>query len=208
MPDYDLRRFSPGIPPRNGSWLPTLGKPLPLGRRVATTPPLRLERGLRPRIRNLPSVTRGVTPPRGRDRNRRRTSGARMSNDDNKTMIGIRGAIQVGENTVSGIESATMELLRTMVEQNGVDLSSLLAIWITQTQDLTAAHAAAGARRLGWLDVPLLGAQESAIEGDLPRTVRVLMLVATTASEPKPNHCYLGATAVLRQDLIETGKRH
>ena len=121
-------------------------------------------------------------------------------------MTGIRGAIQVGENTIDGIESATVELLRTMVERNDVDPSSAIGIWITQTPDLTAAHAAAGARRLGWLDVPLLGAQEIVIEGDLPRIVRVLMLVPTNASEPKAKHCYLGAAAALRRDLIETGK--
>jgi len=162
---------------------------------------------LRPRNRNLPSVTLGGHAPAWPGPEPKANFlGARMRSDDNKTMVGIRGAIQVGENTVSEIESATVELLRAMVERNGVDPSSLLAIWITQTPDLTAAHAAAGARRLGWLDVPLLGAQEIAIEGDLPRTVRVLMLVTTTASEPKPNHCYLGAAAALRQDLIETGK--
>lgn len=122
-------------------------------------------------------------------------------------MIGIRGAIQVEENTIDGIESATVELLRAIVERNEIDPSSVIAIWITQTPDLTAAHAAAGARRLGWLDVPLLGAQEIATEGDLPRIVRVLMLVPAAAGEPQAKHCYLGAAATLRRDLIETGKQ-
>lgn len=122
-------------------------------------------------------------------------------------MIGIRGAIQVEENTIDGIESATVELLSTLVERNEVDPSSAIAIWITQTPDLTAAHAAAGARRLGWLDVPLMGAQEIATERDLPRIVRVLMLVPAAPGAPQARHCYLGAAAALRRDLIETGKR-
>jgi chorismate mutase len=129
-----------------------------------------------------------------------------MSGHENRAIVGIRGAIQVGENTIDGIESATAELLRTMVERNEVDPRSAIAIWITQTPDLTAAHAAAGARRLGWLDVPLLGAQEIATEGDLPRIVRVLMLVPANVGEPETKHCYLGAAAALRRDLIETGK--
>ncbi len=121
-------------------------------------------------------------------------------------MIGIRGATQVGENTIDGIETATADLLSTMVERNKVDPSSAIAIWITQTPDLTAAHAAGGARRLGWLDVPLLGAQEIATDGDLPRIVRVLMLVPANANEPAAKHCYLGTAAALRRDLIETGR--
>lgn len=129
-----------------------------------------------------------------------------MSDIENRALIGIRGAIQVGENTIDGIESATVELLRTMVERNKVDPSSTIAIWITQTPDLNAAHAAAGARRLGWLDVPLLGAQEIATERDLPRIVRVLMLVPASVGESQAKHCYLGAAAELRRDLIETGK--
>ncbi len=122
-------------------------------------------------------------------------------------MIGIRGAIQVEEDTIDGIESATAELLSTMGERNKVDPSSPIAIWITQTPDLTAAHAAAGARRLGWVDVPLLGAQEIATERDMPRIVRVLMLVPAAPGEPQAKHCYLGAAAALRRDLIETGKQ-
>ena len=129
-----------------------------------------------------------------------------MGGHENAAMIGIRGATQVGENTIDGIESATADLLSTMVERNSIDPSSAIAIWITQTPDLTAAHAAAGARRLGWLDVPLLGAQEIATDGDLPRIVRVLMLVPTSSSDAVAKHCYLGAAAALRRDLIETGR--
>ena len=103
-------------------------------------------------------------------------------------MIGIRGAIQVGENTIDGIESATVELLRTMVERNKVDPSSAIAIWITQTQDLTADHAAAGARRLGWLDVPLLGAQEITRQPN----------IAADRGQSRPNRHYPRPVGLLR----------
>jgi len=111
---------------------------------------------------------------------------------------GIRGAVQVPSDTVEAIDAATRELLAAMVERNGIDPGVLVAIWFTQTDDLTAAHAPAAARALGWTHVPLLGAREATVEGGLPRVVRALAL-APVAGEAR--HVYLGATRSLRPDL-------
>jgi monofunctional chorismate mutase len=112
---------------------------------------------------------------------------------------GIRGAVQVPGDTAEQIEGGTKELLLTMVERNGVDPAAVVAIWFTQTRDLTAVHAPAAARALGWSHVPLLGAQEAEVEG-LARVVRALML-APLESGAEPRHVYLGATRELRPDL-------
>ncbi len=113
---------------------------------------------------------------------------------------GIRGAVQAPEDTAAAIDAATRELLRAMVERHGIDPATVAAIWFTQTPDLTAAHAAAAARALGWRHVPLLGAQESSVDGQMPRVVRALML-APVPDGRSVRHAYLGAAQGLREDL-------
>lgn len=110
----------------------------------------------------------------------------------------IRGAVQVPADTAEAIDAATRELLAAMVARNDVDPAALIAIWFTQTDDLSAAHAPAAARALGWGHVPLLGAREATVEGDLPRVVRALALAPLTG---EAHHVYLGATRSLRPDL-------
>jgi len=118
---------------------------------------------------------------------------------------GIRGAVQAPADTADAIDGSTRELLAEMVERNGVAPASLVAIWITQTPDLTAVHAASSARALGWRHVPLLGAQEAPIDGQMERVVRALMIVETDADPRSVRHVYLGVTRALRDDLNETG---
>ena len=117
------------------------------------------------------------------------------------TLRAIRGAVQAVGDSADGIEAATKELLLAMVEHNGVDPATVVAIWFTQTRDLTAAHAPAAARALGWSHVPLLGAQEAAVDG-LAHVVRALML-APLDDGVEPQHVYLGAARALRPDLEE-----
>ncbi|HUP01563.1 MAG TPA: chorismate mutase [Gemmatimonadota bacterium] len=115
-------------------------------------------------------------------------------------LVGIRGAVQVPEDSAEAIDAATRDLLAAMVERNGIDPGSAVAIWFTQTPDLTAAYAASAARNLGWRHVPLLGAQEAAIDGQLPRVVRALLLAPRNAGA-EVRHAYLGAAKSLREDL-------
>lgn len=119
---------------------------------------------------------------------------------------GIRGAVQVLADTAEAIEAGTRELLLAMIERNGIDPSALVAIWFTQTADLTAGHAPAAARALGWRHVPLLGALEAPVPGDLPRTVRALMLASVAAAPDEVRHVYLGDTRRLRPDLSASGE--
>lgn len=114
---------------------------------------------------------------------------------------GIRGAVQVPEDTAAAIDAATRELLSAMVEKNGVDPTAVVAIWFTQTSDLAAGHAAAAARGLGWRHVPLLGAQETPVAAQLPRVVRALMLAPVDGGPEAVRHAYLGAARALREDL-------
>lgn len=118
---------------------------------------------------------------------------------------GIRGAVQPRTDTAAAIDASTRELLTEMAGRNGVGPEAVTAIWFTQTLDLTAAHAAASARALGWRHVPLLGAQEAPVEGQMARVVRALMIVETDTDPRSVRHVYLGATRALRDDLNENG---
>ena len=118
---------------------------------------------------------------------------------------GIRGAVQAAADTPDAIDAATRDLLREMVARNGVASERLLAIWFTQTPDLTAAHAAASARALGWRHVPLLGAQEAPVAGQMERVVRALMIADLDVNHAAVRHVYVGVTRELREDLNEMG---
>jgi chorismate mutase len=118
---------------------------------------------------------------------------------------GIRGAVQAPADSPDAIDAATRALLREMVDRNGIAAEDMVAIWFTQTPDLTAAHAATSARKLGWRHVPLLGAQEAPVGGQMPRVVRALMIAELDVNPTSVRHVYLGATRELREDLNETG---
>ena len=117
-----------------------------------------------------------------------------------KTLRGIRGAVTAAANTSEAILAATSEMLQALQDANGFALEDVESAIFTSTPDLTADFPAHAARRLGWLDVPLLGAVEVDVPTGLPRCVRVLLHVYTTRPRAELKHMYLGAAAVLRPD--------
>ena len=114
---------------------------------------------------------------------------------------GIRGAIDVAENTAEAISAATARLLTAMLEANQLDEASLISAFFTVTTDLNAAYPAGAARALGWLDVPLLDAQEIEVPGGMPRVIRVLLHVDADRARADIRHVYLDGAARLRPDL-------
>lgn len=116
---------------------------------------------------------------------------------------GIRGAIDIPENTEAAIEAATQKLLRQMLEANRLTPEWIVSIFLTATVDIDASYPAAAARKLGWTDVPLLDAQEIEVQGGMPRVIRVLMHVETELTRAQVRHVYLGNAANLRPDLAE-----
>ena len=115
----------------------------------------------------------------------------------------FRGAIQVSEDTVVEITDATVELVSTMLERNGLQIDDLISVIFTATQDLHAAFPAAAARGLGLGGIPLLCAAELDIESALPRVIRVLMHAHSDLSHQEVIHVYLRGAQALRQDLAQ-----
>jgi len=112
----------------------------------------------------------------------------------------LRGAITVEENDAGEILAATAELVRELMERNGIEPEQLVSCIFTCTEDLNAEFPAVAARNLGLSAVPLLCAREIDVPGALPRVIRLLLhCYADPASEAK--HVYLRDAVVLRRDL-------
>lgn len=119
-----------------------------------------------------------------------------------KTLRGLRGATTAAANTSEAILQATEELLRALQTANGFAPEDVESAIFTSSPDLTAEYPARAARRLGWTDVPLLGAAEVAVPppGGLPRCIRVLLHFYTSRPARALKHTYLREAATLRSD--------
>jgi chorismate mutase len=115
-------------------------------------------------------------------------------------LYALRGAITVDRNDAEEILSATDELMRALMERNGLDADALVSCLFTLTQDLDAEFPAKAARRMGLSAVPLMCAREVPVPGSLPRAIRVLVhYYAEPGHEAR--HVYLREARALRADL-------
>jgi chorismate mutase len=114
----------------------------------------------------------------------------------------IRGAITVSENEASQIEQASVELLEKIVEKNGLKRENIVFLLFTSTKDLDSQYPAAGIRKAGYLDIPMLCVSEMPVEGSLERCIRVLVLVNMDKAH-EARHVYLEGAKKLRPDLSD-----
>lgn len=118
-----------------------------------------------------------------------------------RTTRAIRGATTVDADSPGEIRHATRELLETIVARNGITKADVISAIFTVTHDLTSEFPAHAARELGWLEVPLLCTLEIPVPGSLPKCIRVLLHVQTSATREEVRHVYLHAARALRPDL-------
>lgn len=113
----------------------------------------------------------------------------------------VRGAIQVDADEPELIYEGVREMLAALLSRNQLGQEDVISIFFTATTDLTSCFPAAGAREIGFSDVPLLCASEIAVPGGMPRTLRLLAHVETPLPRSEVRHAFLGAAAALRDDL-------
>lgn len=113
----------------------------------------------------------------------------------------IRGAVVVEEDSPKQIIEKATELLLEMVSRNNIAQDDIIQIMFTTTQDLTSAFPAAAARKIGWVDTPLITAVEMDVVNGLKRCIRGPMTVYTSLSKRDIVHVYLGEAKALRPDL-------
>jgi chorismate mutase len=112
---------------------------------------------------------------------------------------GIRGATTVAANDAAAITQGTLELLRVLRDQNGLEPKDIGYIWFTVTEDLDAAFPADAARSgLGWSDVPLMCGREIPVPGAVGKCVRVLIAWNTTKEQSEVRHAFLHGARALR----------
>jgi len=93
------------------------------------------------------------------------------------------------------------EMVTDVMEANSLAVDDFISVIFTATPDLVSEFPAYAARRLGFGDVPLICARELAVEGAMPRVVRMLAHVETDLSRQDITHVYLHGAAALRSDL-------
>ncbi|MEA1872497.1 MAG: chorismate mutase [Chloroflexota bacterium] len=112
---------------------------------------------------------------------------------------GIRGAITVSANNKESILAATEKLLMEMAQANKIEIKDIAAIFFTTTPDLNAEFPASATRELGWpSNLALLCGHEMNVPNDLPRCLRILMLVNTEKGPEEITHVYLGEAKKLK----------
>lgn len=115
---------------------------------------------------------------------------------------GVRGAITVSENDETEIIAATESLLRKMIENNAIDPNSVASVFISVTDELTAAFPAKAMRLIdGWTYVPVMCMTEIPVPSSLAKCIRIMMHVNTNVPQEEINHIYLGGAITLRPDL-------
>ena len=115
---------------------------------------------------------------------------------------GVRGAITVNHNDREAILAATEELLTAVIIANTISLDDVASIIFSTTSDLNAEFPALAARRLGWLDTPLLCTHEMDVPHGLPHVIRILVHWNTAKALSEIQHIYLRGAVVLRPDKV------
>jgi chorismate mutase len=115
----------------------------------------------------------------------------------------IRGATTVAENCEKDILDATGELLKKMLEKNGIKESDIISIIFSVTPDLNAAFPAAAARRMGLDKVALLCVNEIDVPGSLKKCIRILIHFNSDREMRDLKFVYLKDAQKLRPDIYE-----
>jgi chorismate mutase len=118
---------------------------------------------------------------------------------------GIRGATTADVNTADSITEATEELLKELIGLNDLDKDEICFAYFTTTHDLTAEFPAYAARRLGWLEVPLLCGHDMDVRLPNPRgiamCIRILLLYNTAKPQSAMRFAYLRGAQAIKADL-------
>jgi chorismate mutase len=118
-------------------------------------------------------------------------------------MRAIRGATQLDVDDRDHLLASVEELIREILEQNDIETDKLVSMILTATPDLHSEFPALAARQLGIGDVPLLCAQEIAVDGAMPRVIRVMVHIESDLPRGEIRHVYLRGAAALRRDLAQ-----
>ncbi|WP_125153692.1 chorismate mutase [Clostridium rectalis] len=117
-------------------------------------------------------------------------------------MIAIRGAITIEKNCKEDIKKASIKLFSEILEKNNLDISEIISIIFSCTDDITKAYPGKFIREEFNLDkVALMHFNEMKVENALKMCIRILIL--TKNHKENINYVYLGKSQNLRKDLFK-----
>lgn len=117
-------------------------------------------------------------------------------------MIAIRGAITIEKDTPEEIREATVLLISTILDRNGLEPEKIISVLFTATKDITSAYPGKFMRSdLGLDKTAILHFQEMEVTGSLPLCIRVMMHYD---SDTRPENIYLRKARRLRPDLLSS----
>lgn len=119
------------------------------------------------------------------------------------TIRAIRGATNLEVDEREHLRERTVELVSTMLRENGLTSEDLISIFFTATPDVTSEFPAAAARALDLGDVPLMCAVEMDVQGSLGRVIRVMAHANLDIPRNEIKHVYLHEATSLRKDLAQ-----
>ena len=120
------------------------------------------------------------------------------------SIVSIRGAITVENNSIDDISISTKELFDEIISQNNIKIEDIIHIIFSMTKDLNAIYPAKALRESFDLsDTPLFCVQEADIFGSLEKCIRILVMVNSDVSKKDVKHIYLKGAKNLRPDLIK-----
>jgi chorismate mutase len=119
------------------------------------------------------------------------------------SVVSIRGAITVNENSVLDILQSTKELLAEINNSNIIDKEKVISILFSCTNDLNKAYPAKAARDLGYTQCSLMCFHEMEVENSLRKCIRVMILYESDIEQKNVNHIYLKGAKILRPDLTK-----
>ena len=119
------------------------------------------------------------------------------------SLVSIRGAITVEENTRDAMLEATKEMLEAILTNNNLKCDHLVQLHFSCTKDLDAAYPAVAARGLGITEATLMCFQEMYVVNSLSQCIRVDILADSPhLTKDNVKHQYLRKAVQLRPDLV------
>ena len=113
---------------------------------------------------------------------------------------GVRGATTVDTTCRESVLQATRELLAIIIRLNEINSEDVASAIFSTTPDVTSVFPALAARQLGWMDVPLMCANEIDVPGALPKCIRIMLHWNTTKGQKDIQNVYLRDAVRLRPD--------
>ena len=93
-----------------------------------------------------------------------------------------------------------------MIRANQIDSDDVGSAIFTTTPDVVAEYPALAARKLGWVDVPLICGHEMAVPHGLKKCIRILLHWNTTLKAKEIKHIYIRGAKNLRPDISDLQK--